>query len=54
MYFSTNNKCLNLFLQQQGNNPKYFYDDHYYYMKTKQLKKDIMLYSIIQKRKRGE
>ena len=54
MYFGTNDNHLNLFLQQQGNCPKYFYDEYYYYVKTKQLKRDIILYSIMQKRKRGE
>ena len=53
MYFGTNDNSLNLFLQQQGNCPKYFYNEHYYYVKTKQLKRDIILYSIMQKRKRG-
>ena len=44
---------LNSLLQLMNFCPKYFYDEYYYYVKTKQLKRDIILYSIMQKRKRG-
>ena len=43
MYFGTNDNSLNLFLQQQGNCPKYFYNEHYYYVKTKNISNHVYL-----------
>lgn len=48
-YFYTFDNGLNIYLQQQGNHPKYCYHGNYYYEKTAQLKKDIISYTIMQK-----
>ena len=50
-YYFTSNNNLNLYLQQQGNQPKYCYHGNYYYEKTTQLKKDIISYTIMQEKK---
>lgn len=50
-YFFTFDSELNIYLQQQGNQPKYCYHGNYYYEKTTQLKKDIISYTIMQEKK---